>query len=147
MRISTKGRYGLRFLLDVAVHEGAGPVSLSAISKRQGISQKYLWQVVNPLRTAGILRAVRGAQGGYELTRPPAAISLYDIVQALEGEGSLVPCLSSPQSCERAERCAAREAWFRVQETLQAALREVTLGQLVERYRSLETDQAGEYVI
>ena len=133
MRVSTKGRYGLRILLDVAVHEEKGPVALRDISRRQGISQKYLWQVVNPLKMAGLLRATRGAHGGYVLARSPVRISIRDIVEILEGPVSVVACVTAPGMCDRSASCAARDAWAEVESKLQEAMQGITLQQLLEQ--------------
>ena len=133
MRVSTKGRYGLRILLDVAVHEEQGPVALRDISRRQGISQKYLWQVVNPLKMAGLLRATRGAHGGYVLAKSPVRISIRDIVEILEGPVSVVACVQSPGMCDRSASCAARDAWSEVESKLQAAMQGITLQHLLEQ--------------
>lgn len=133
MRVSTKGRYGLRILLDVAVYQAKGPVALRDISKRQAISQKYMWQVVNPLKVSGILRATRGAHGGYVLARPPSAISMRDVVDVLEGEVSVAACVQQPQTCCRGGDCTAREAWSQVERKLNEALESITLQDLIER--------------
>ena len=84
MRVSTKGRYGLRILLDVALNQQRGPVALRDISRRQEISQKYLWQVINPLKAAGLINVTRGARGGYVLARSPDKISLREIVPTFQ---------------------------------------------------------------
>lgn len=133
MRVSTKGRYGLRILLDVAVHEELGPVALRDISRRQGISQKYLWQVVNPLKMAGLLRATRGAHGGYVLAKSPVQITIRDIVEILEGPVSVVACVQTPGTCERSACCAARDAWSEVESKLKDAMQGITLQHLLEQ--------------
>ena len=133
MRVSTKGRYGLRILLDVAAHEQLGPVALRDISRRQGISQKYLWQVINPLKVAGLLRATRGAHGGYVLAKPPKLISIRDIVDILEGPVSVVGCVQSPNTCERSATCTARVAWSEVENKIKDAMESITLQHLLEK--------------
>ena len=133
MRVSTKGRYGLRILLDVAVYEKQGPVALRDISRRQGISQKYLWQVINPLKVAGLLRATRGAHGGYVLAKSPAQISIRDIVDILEGPVSVVACVQSPNTCDRSATCTARSAWSEVESKIKSVMDGITLQRLLEQ--------------
>jgi Rrf2 family protein len=135
MHISTKGRYGLRILLDVAVHETQGPVALREIARRQAISQKYLWQVVNPLKVAGLLRVTRGARGGYVLARNPARISVSDIVDILEGPVTLVKCAKSPAVCDRSETCVARDVWRTIEDRINETMKGITLEHLVEQER------------
>jgi Rrf2 family protein len=141
MRVSTKGRYGLRILLDVAAHEEKGPVALRDISRRQSISQKYLWQVINPLKMAGMLRATRGAHGGYALARAPAQISIRDIVEILEGPVSVVGCVQSPGTCDRSDTCVARGAWAEVEVRVNEAMQGITLQYLLEQQAKMR--QAG----
>ena len=133
MRVSTKGRYGLRILLDIAQHQQEGPVALRDISRRQAISQKYLWQVINPLKVAGLLRATRGAHGGYRLAKSPARISLRDVVDILEGPVSIVACVQTPGSCNRSDMCIARGAWTAVETRLNDAMEEITLKTLLDK--------------
>jgi len=146
MRISTKGRYGLRILLDVAAHAQKGPVALRDISRRQQISQKYLWQVINPLKLAGMLRVTRGAHGGYTLARSPAKISILDIVEILEGPVTVVGCLQVPDSCDRSNDCTARDAWAEVEAKLKEAMDGITLQYLLERQEA-QGKTGGSYEI
>lgn len=126
MTISTKGRYGLRLLIDIALHQEAGVVNLKAIAERQGISVKYLWQVANPLKAAGVLRVSRGAHGGFVLAHPPETITLLDIVSILEGPPSLADCVKI-KKCEQSEKCAARVLWCQISQSLEQSLQAVTL--------------------
>lgn len=145
MKISTKGRYGLRTLMDIALHQEKGPVPLNDISARQDISAKYLWQVLNPLRAAGLLSVVRGARGGYALAQLPEQITLLEVVSILEGPVSIVDCVATTDACERAERCTCRSVWDEINATLVEALRGVTLADILERQRGASA--AGDYVI
>ena len=138
MHVSTKGRYGLRILLDVAVHEKQGPVALRDISRRQQISQKYLWQVINPLKLAGLLRATRGAHGGYVLAKSPTQISIRDIVEILEGPVSVVGCVQSPGTCDRSATCTARGAWSEVEAKIKEAMDGISLQYLLEQQATQE---------
>jgi Rrf2 family protein len=147
MLVSTKGRYGLRVLIDIALHQGSGVVALRDIAKRQAISQKYLWQIINPLKAAGLLRAARGASGGYALSRDPAEISVRDLVAVLEGDVSVVGCVTAPETCERSVGCTAREAWQEIETKLNAAMRSITLKALVARQREKESRATASYDI
>ena len=142
MQISTKGRYGLRILLDVGLHEKQGPVALRDISLRQGISQKYLWQVVNPLKVAGLLRATRGAHGGYVLAKSPSRISVRDIVDILEGPVMIVSCVQSPGTCDRSFSCTARGAWAEIETRLKETMDSITLQHLLAQQAKQERGDA-----
>ena len=133
MRISTKGRYGLRTLMDIARHQHGGAVTLNDIAKRQGISVKYLWQVITPLKTANVLHVTRGAKGGFALARAPEDITLYEIVTTLEGELSLVDCLGKGAMCDMVETCVARTVWQDVNQAVEAALKGITLADILKR--------------
>ena len=145
MKISTKGRYGLRTLMDVAVHQAKGPVNLNDIAERQGISAKYLWQIVNLLKTAGFVRGTRGPKGGYVLLRDPADITLLDVIQVLEGPVSLVECVDDPDVCSRVENCVAHSVWEEVSGAIRAALRKITLAEILRRHAV--AGSASHYVI
>lgn len=147
MRMSTKGRYGLRVLLDVATHQEKGPVILRDIAQRQAISEKYLWQVINPLKGAGLVSSSRGARGGYTLARDPQTVSLLDIVTVLEGPVTVVACVDSPSACDRSTACVARDAWTRVEKRLRDAMSEITLRELIEKQRDYESGGTISYVI
>ena len=135
IKVSTKGRYGLRLMIDLALHEGEGTVRLRDIAERQEISGKYLWQVINPLKNAGLVSVNRGAHGGFALARPPEKITVYDIVSLLEGPMALVPCVRRRDDCERAAACAARAVWTAVDRALERALRGITLAAIARRAR------------
>ncbi len=147
MKITTKGRYGLRVLLDIATHQQKGPVTLGEIAGRQAISEKYLWQVVNRLKGAGLVSSSRGVHGGYILAREPQAVSLLDVVLALDGPLTIVGCVESPASCDRSAACVAREAWGQMEAKLRDAMAAVTLRELVDRQRSLDAKGSVNYMI
>ncbi len=134
-------------MLDIALNQGEGVVTLRDISRRQAISQKYLWQVINPLKAAGILRTVRGVHGGYALARPPEAISIRDLVEVLEGDLTLVTCVAKPETCERSIACTAREAWSEIETQLNAAMRGITLKDLIQRQTDREARSGLNYDI
>jgi Rrf2 family protein len=145
MKISTKGRYGLRTLMDIAVHQAKGPVNLNDIAERQGISAKYLWQIVNLLKTAGFVRGTRGPKGGYILIRDPADITLLDVIQILEGPVTLVECVDDPDFCARVEDCVAHSVWKEVSQTIRGALQKITLAEILRRH--VGAGSSSHYVI
>lgn len=134
MRISTRGRYALRALLDVALHEGTGPVSRQDIAARQEISAEYLAQLFRSLATAGLVRGVKGPGGGYVLGRDPATIRVGDVLRAVEGPIVAVHC-AAPQPnnrrrCRRIDSCAAHLVWEQMSITVNNLLDSVTLKDL-----------------
>ncbi|MGQ9661918.1 MAG: RrF2 family transcriptional regulator [Kiritimatiellia bacterium] len=147
MRISTKGRYGVRFMMDLADHEKQGNVTLRDVSRRQAISEKYLWQVVNPLKKKGLIRALAGPGGGYAIAREASTITLHDILAVLEGDNGLVVCTHEPTVCPRNNGCAAREIWKQVDERLTNILNSITLADMVDKQRAVAQKSALEYCI
>ena len=135
MKISTRGRYGTRMLVDLALHEGEGPVQLKDIAERQQISLQYLEHLVGPLIAAGIIRSVRGARGGVLLRKRPEEIRLSEVVNALEGSLCVVDCLNNPESCTRYEFCSVREIWYNLKDAMNGILESTTLQGLVEKQR------------
>jgi Rrf2 family transcriptional regulator, cysteine metabolism repressor len=135
MKISTKGRYATRAMLDLALHNGKTPVLLKDISARQGISLRYLEQIISPLIAARIVSSTRGPKGGIYLAKPPGKIKLLDIIQVLEGSVAPVECVENPGVCTRAPSCVARDVWTDVAQAIYGVLESVTLQDLVERQR------------
>lgn len=131
MKLSTKSRYGTRLLLDLAIHDTKNFVQLKEISKRQGISLKYLEQIVIPLKKARLVESSRGATGGYRLAKPPDRISVGEIVALLEGGKSLSRCENHPESCERSESCSVRNIWKEATQVLYDKLNGISLADLV----------------
>lgn len=133
MKLSTKGRYGLRALIDLAMHCETEAVSISCIAARQGISESYLEQLMGKLRKAGLIVSVRGAQGGYRLAKDAAEISVGDILRALEGNISAVECagMQDNKGCEGADLCVTKYVWQRVNESITKTVDEIRLDQLV----------------
>lgn len=138
MRLSTKGRYGVRLMFDLAMHAGNGPISLKDIAARQEISEKYLSNIIPVLKTAGLIHAVRGAQGGYVLARQTREITLKDILLVLEGPMCLAECVDQPQICSRSSDCLARDIWSDVTGKMLDALGSFTLEAMVEKQKSRE---------
>ena len=135
MHLSTKGRYGTRFMVDLAEHSDKGPVLLKEIADRQDISEKYLWHLASILKSAGLVKSIRGARGGYVLGRDAAAITLKDIVVPLEGSLCLVACVDDPTACRRSETCATRDIWAETTRKVLDSMASCTLAQVVERQR------------
>lgn len=133
MKLSTKGRYGLRALIDLAVHSDTEAVSIQSISARQGISESYLEQLMRLLRKAELVKSVRGAGGGYVLAKSAEQISVGDILRALEGNLDAVTCTAgrTENSCEGADFCVTRFVWQRINESITAAVDSIMLSQLV----------------
>lgn len=141
MRLTTKGRYGLRAVLALALHQSRGPVALSSIAESQDISEGYLEQLMVPLKRAAIVKSVRGAQGGYVLARDPKMITVGEVIRALEGPIAPVACVSEefPEECRRASGCATRLVWERVRNSIAETLDSFTLQDLVDETRKLSS--------
>lgn len=142
MKISTKGRYGLRALIDLAQYSEIEPVSISSISARQGISERYLEQIMSLLKKAGLVKSIRGAGGGYVLAKEMSGISVGDILRALEGSLEPVECAAFHQNeeCEAAGGCVTKYVWQRINESINQTVDEINLEQLVEESRSVRQD-------
>lgn len=110
-----------------------GKVSLQQVAKRQAISEKYLWQIANRLKAAGLVNAVPGAHGGYTITKKPEKITLADVLEALEGELTLVPCLKTSSVCSRSDACVSREVWQEINQKMIEAMKSITLGNIMEK--------------
>lgn len=134
MKISTKGRYALRLMLDLAIHSEGSAVPLRDVAHRQEISDKYLEQIVTQLSRAGLVRSVRGAGGGYLLTRTPEGYTVGEILRVLEGSLAPVSCADGVGCCERADRCVTVEVWREIQAAVDGVVDHLTLADLVRRY-------------
>ncbi|KAF0159044.1 MAG: rrf2 family protein [Syntrophaceae bacterium] len=135
MKLSTRSRYGVRMMTDLADHNGSNPVLLKDIAKREDISEKYLSLIVIPLRGAGLIQSIRGAHGGYRLTRKPAEITMLDVLSALEGEICLVDCVKDTKRCSRISICSTRDIWDILGQKISETLGSVTLADLVQTRR------------
>ncbi len=143
MKLSTRTRYGMRAIIELAQHEGKRPLQLKTIAERQDISVKYLEQLMSMLRSAGFVRSVRGSKGGYVLARPGDQIRLHEIFRSLEGPVTTTECTANSDVCERATDCIAREIWIQVEEAVQNVLSSITLADVVSR----SNKKASEYQI
>jgi len=135
MKLSTRGRYGLRALLDLALHQDEGLVPLKDIARRQEVSLPYLDHLITPLVAAGLVRSTRGARGGVSLIKPPSEIKLGEVVQLLEGSIAPVDCVNNPALCHRSTFCVTRDIWVEVKEAMSQVLDSTTIQDLVERQR------------
>ena len=132
MRISTKGRYALRLMLDLAEAEGGKPMSIKEISKKENISDKYLEQIISILNTAGFVRSIRGAQGGYVLKRLPGEYTVGMILRLTEGSLAPVACVEEETDCQRMEICPTVKVWRRLNDAINGVVDHITLADLVE---------------
>jgi len=136
MKISTKGRYALRLMVDLAIAGSPAPISLKDVAARQNLSDKYLEQIVTPLSHAGLVRSVRGAGGGYLLTRKPEEYTVGDILRPLEGDLAPVECATDATYCDRCGQCVTLELWQDIHRAVSQVVDNTTLADLVERARS-----------
>jgi Rrf2 family protein len=138
MRISTKGDYGIRALIELAHHFGeVRPIQSSEIASCQNIPESYLEQLLTNLRRAGFIRSVRGPQGGHALVRDPQGLRASEVIMALEGSIMPVECLDDASACSRRGGCAQREMWKDVQAAILKVLDNATIGEMAERDRTL----------
>lgn len=133
MKLSTRGRYALRLMLDIAMQPEGSSVSLKSVAERQEISLKYLEQIVAPLNRSGLLRAIRGAQGGYQLSKPARDYTVGLILRTIEGSLAPVACLDD--DCPRKEQCAAFEVYQRIDAAVDQVVDSITLADMVELQR------------
>ncbi len=133
MKISTKGRYALRLMLDLAIHDTGEPVRIKDIAARQEISDKYLEQIISSLNKAGYVKSIRGPQGGYRLTKKPEQYTVGMILRLTEGSLAPVACLDDEvNSCTRQDTCATLRLWKMVNDSVSSVVDKVTLADLVE---------------
>ena len=135
MKLSTKGRYGLRAFVDIAIYSEKEPVSLAEVAKRQDISISYLEQLMTKLKKANLVEAVRGASGGYVLSRKPEDISVGDVLRALEGDLSPVECATEEESCEHScgatGHCTTRLVWKKINDSVNDTINNIFISELV----------------
>lgn len=139
MKISTKGRYGVRAMLDLALYGGQKPILVREIAQRQQISERYLEHILISLKLAGIVKSTRGARGGFTLAKPPSQIKLSEIIKAMEGSLAPVKCADDYGMCSRADLCVTRDIWVAMKEAINSILESTTLQDLVERQAIKET--------
>ena len=147
MRVSKRTRYGVRLMLELSLQYGKKPLSINQIAELEGISAKFLGQIIIPLKGAGLIQSTRGAQGGYELTRSPREISVLEVFRVLEGDCLLTGCAEDAGSCARSGACVARDVWKDLADVIEKRLQERNFCDLAERTRVISERQAPVYQI
>jgi Rrf2 family protein len=137
MHMSTRGRYGVRLMVALALNYGNGTTLLRDVARREGISEKYLGQIVIPLKNAGLILSQRGSRGGYALARPPEELTVKDVVEASEGRIAAVLCVHDPEACARATSCVATRVWKQLSADIERSLSSFTLAGLAGQAREL----------
>jgi len=147
MRLSSRGKYGTRALLDLALHCDENPVPLKDIAQRQQISLQYLEHLITPLIAGGIIRSTRGPRGGVWLMRHPHEVRLSEVIQLLEGSVTPVECVDNPQTCSRSNQCVTRDIWGELKKAMVGVLESTTLQDLVERQKIKDNSEVAMYYI
>jgi Rrf2 family protein len=146
MKVSTKGDYGVRALVELAHHYGQGPVQSAEIAARQQVPEPYLDQLLPTLRRAGLIRSVRGPQGGHALIRDPHDVNLTEVMNVLEGSLAPLACVDDPEACTKAGGCVQREVWERVRDATVEILDSISIADLAEKERDY-SHNGGRYYI
>ena len=141
MKLSTRGRYGIQTMYDLALNAENGPQSIKAIAERGGMPEAYLEQLIAVLKRSGLVTSTRGAQGGYMLAKPADAISVGDVLRVLEGGLNLVNCLDGEDCCEKACACPSRTVWMKLRDGMNAIVDGITLQDMVEDYRRMNAQE------
>ena len=137
MKLSTKGRYGVKAMVELAIHYGDSPLSIKTISQRQGISEYYLEQLFSPLRKAKLINSIRGAQGGYILGREPKDIKVSDIMYVLEGPIEIADCIEGVAG-DNIDCCATRLLWTKIKSSIDEVMEGITLQDIVDDYNKIK---------
>ncbi|MBE6046942.1 MAG: Rrf2 family transcriptional regulator [Clostridium sp.] len=138
MKLSTKGRYGVKAMVELAVNYGETPLSIKTISNRQKISEYYLEQLFAPLRKANLITSIRGAQGGYILSREPKDITVADIMTVVEGPIEISDCIDNENGCDNTDCCATRLLWEKLKKSIDEVMSSVTLQDIVDDYKNIK---------
>jgi Rrf2 family transcriptional regulator, cysteine metabolism repressor len=148
MKISTKGRYGLRAMVDLAVYSAGDHLSLKSIAERQNVSEGYLEQVFSTLRKAGLINSIKGAQGGYALADKPASISVGAVLRALEGNLSIIDEKSLEEKTnDKIEDCIREQVWNTINSSINDVVDSINLEDLMNEYKKMANKQADMYYI
>ncbi len=134
MKLSTKGRYGLKAMFELSLHSDKGPVPLNFIAKKQNISEQYLEQLFSTLRKKGLVKSVRGSQGGYLLAKEPKDISVGDILISLEGPVSLSECVIDEDVCVNSDKCVTKVVWEKVKKGIEDVINSINLQDMINDY-------------
>ena len=143
MKLSTRGRYGIHAMYDLAVNYGAGPQSIKSIAERQNVPEAYLEQLIAMLRRAKLVISNRGAQGGYQLSREPREITVGDVLRALEGGLNLVECLDEEDTCGKSCACPSRLVWIKIRDGLNQVVDGITLQDMIDEQKCLTAQEGG----
>jgi len=147
VKLSTKGRYATRAMIDLAAHSGEGLVLIKDISMRTNVTERYLEQLFIPLRAAGLVRATRGIRGGFALAKDPSIIKLSEIIQVMEGSVAPTECVDDASVCPRASSCVTRSVWIEMKEAMCGILEGTTLEDMVQRQNEGDREAATSYQI
>ena len=150
MKLSTKGKYGLKAIFELALSDGSEPVPLKLIASKQNISDQYLEQIFSVLKKAGLVKSVRGARGGYYLNSSPSDITVGNVLRVLEGDMKLTECQLDEDLCENSDSCATKVVWTKLQKSLEDVVDSITLQDMLDDYNSkskkLENDITDRYL-
>ena len=138
MKLSTRGRYGIHAMYDLACNYNSGPQPIKAIAERQAIPEAYLEQLFAALKRDKLVNSLRGAQGGYTLARPPQEITVGDVLRTLEGGLNLVDCLLEEDTCGKSCACPSRIVWMKIRDGLNAVVDGITLQDMINDYKCLQ---------
>ena len=144
MKLSTRGRYGMRAMFDLALHTDEGPQSIRSVAGRAGVPEAYLEQLIPALKRAGLVTSARGAQGGCALARRPEEITAGDVLRALEGGLELVDCLDGEEACARARDCPSRAVWRKLRDGINQVVDGITLADMIGDYRRASAREEGQ---
>ena len=139
MKLSTKGRYGVKAMFELALHYGEEPVTIKVISQNQNISEFYLEQLFGSLRKSGLIKSVRGAQGGYVLSKDPKEISVADILNVLEGPIEISECVTDDETaCTNKDYCATRLLWVKISDSVNQVINSISLQDMINDYNDIK---------
>lgn len=149
MKLTTKGRYGLRAILDISLNQREGPVTIHSIHQRQDISERYLESLLSTLKQNGMLKSIRGSQGGYVLAKEPKDISVGDVIRILEGPIAPVDCVNDTgtKECSRSESCVTKKVWVELKDAMDKVLDSYSLQDLIDEYHKNRSNQILDYCI
>ena len=141
MKLSTKGRYGLRAAVDLAIYAKEEPISISTIAAKEGLSESYLEQLFAKLKKAGIVHSIRGTNGGYQLAIPATDITIGDILRALEGNMVVVDCPNNEAACAKFGSCVTKYVWRRINNSISETMDSMTLDEIIRNAEELDEDR------
>lgn len=145
MKLSTRGRYGIHAMYELALNYGGAPVSIKTIAEKQDIPEAYLEQLIAVLRRSGLVTGTRGAQGGYTLAQPPEKITVGDVLRSLEGGLKLVDCLMEEDVCGKSCACPTRIVWKKISDGLNQVVDSITLKDMIDEYERFAAQGEGEH--